>query len=120
MMKRILALLTALAMLLGCAAAETAPEAGKGTHQIEVKAVPLYLENPDTLWPEDFPVYFVDGVDDLPYVDLHDWAKLIEWHFTTNGGPQYAGYSIDVRVLEDENQVVFLRDNVSVMLFDFG
>ena len=120
MIKRILALLTALAMLLGCAAAETAPEAVKGTHQIEMKAVPLYLENPDTLWPEDFPVYFVDGVEDLPFVELNDWAKLIEWHFTTNGGPQYAGYSIDVRVLEDENQVVFLRDNVSVMLFDFG
>lgn len=102
MMKRILALLTALAMLLGCAAAETAPEEGPQIHQIEMKTVPVY-NYPSGISGVGFPLYFADGADDLAYVDLTDWAELINMTFANSSSAQgYAGFHVTYEVDEPE------------------
>jgi len=75
-MKRLLALLITLTMLLGCAVAEPAAETTAEpatTHQIEMKTFPFYVISKTEIWWEDFPLYFVDGVEDLPFVELNDW-----------------------------------------------
>lgn len=83
MMKRILALLTALAMLLGCAAAETAPT--ESAYRIEEKKnVPIFISATEMLPGDGMSLYFVDGADDLPYVNVKDWADMLN--------VAYAGY----------------------------
>ena len=94
MMKRILAMLLALILLVGCGMAEPAveTETAAGTEapaepeaaavqKIEMKTFPFYLFSPDLTWPEEFPLYFADGVYDLPYVDLRDRAEILNWIF---------------------------------------
>ena len=57
-MKRLLAVLLILSLLLGCAVAESAAQP-ETTHQIEMKSFPFYLAKVDL--QVDFPLYFVDG-----------------------------------------------------------
>ena len=70
-MKRLLAILITLSLLFGCVSAASAAE--PEAHQIERKTFPFYY-SVDQKRDEDFPLFFVDGADDLPYVDLNDWA----------------------------------------------
>lgn len=117
MTKRVLALMTALALLLGCAAAETTPEPAEGIHEIEMKLFPLYLFNPDDK-TEGFPLYFVDGAADLPFVELFDWVGILNRVFPSKN--EYAGYQVTATVADEESQTVVLqRENGSVMACDF-
>ena len=53
MFKRLLALITALCLLLGCAAAETAAPPETAVRQIGMKIFPFYLFSSQETWPED-------------------------------------------------------------------
>ena len=118
-MKRIFALLTALAMLLGCAAAETAPEEGPQIHQIEMKTVPVY-NYPSGISGVGFPLYFADGADDLAYVDLTDWAELINKTFANSSSAQgYAGFHVTYEVDETGKVVTLTRESGNIMAVDF-
>ena len=119
MMKRVLALLVALTLLLGCAVAETAVEAEAAAPQIEMRTFPLYLCSPNEMWPEEFPLYFLDGVYDLPYVDLRDWAEVLNWYFPTKGGGLFDGYQVTVSIDEEHDLVMYDRENGSSALFHF-
>ena len=116
MVKRILALLTTLALVLGCAAAETAPEADE-THQIETKDVPFYGPEGKKA-SSGFPLYFLDGAADLAYVNLEDWAGLMQ-SFFAEGNPKYSGYALTCEVNEAEKTVLMTRENGHVLLADF-
>ena len=109
-MKRLLAILITLSMLLGCgcAAAETA------TYQIEMKTFPTYsIANPD--WKVDFPLYFVDGADDLPFVDLSDWTDVMNEFFADDG------YQLTFEAKEAENVALLVREDPSnTMEVDFN
>ena len=109
-MKRLLAILITLSMLLGCgcAAAETA------TYQIEMKTFPTYsLANPD--WKVDFPLYFVDGADDLPFVDLSDWTDVMNEFFADDG------YQLTFEAKEAENVALLVREDPNnTMEVDFN
>ena len=72
MMKRILALLTALMVLLGCAGAVAEAAPADGAHQIESKTVPVIVPGQGEI-PGGMTMYFADGVEDLPYIELRDW-----------------------------------------------
>ena len=119
MLKRFLPVLFTFVLVLSCAAGVNAAEAADTTHQIEMKTYPFYLNSREETWPEEFPLYFVDGVYDMPFVEVNDWAEVLNWFFTTNGGDLYADYKITVDISEEKNQVFYLRDNGSFMIMDF-
>lgn len=118
MMKRILSLLTALALLLGCAGAvaETAPT--EVVHQIEKTDVPVFVTGYGEI-PEGMTMYFSDGVEDLPYIDLRDWADFMGGAFA---GPQkFNGLQVTFEVMDEAAKVVSLtRENGHMMIFDFA
>ena len=87
-MKRLICiLLSCLLLFVSGAFAETATEPKETVHQIETKAYPFYMGSKEDKWPEDFPLYFLDGVYDLPYVDLNDWARVLNKLYSPNGCP---------------------------------
>ena len=86
MLKRLLSLLAVLALLLNCAVAETAAVEAE-THALEMKTVPFYAGAPENMNPDGFPLYFADGVDDMPYVELDTWAALLNELFEDHDHP---------------------------------
>ena len=102
---RRLSLLLALVLAAACAVPTTVAEAENiGSHSIEERAYTTYIgrEVDDTL-NEQVPLYFVDGADDLPYVEIGDWAELL--------------YFVNVECSEDEGYGLNIEyRNGSVML----
>ena len=120
MMKRMLAVLLALALLLGCAAAETAAETESAAHQIEQKTYPFYLDKSNKLWREDFPLYFLDGAGDLPYVDVRDWTEALNYIYPEMAEDGYTDFSLTSEVMEAENKVIVTRNKTYRMTLDFS
>ena len=60
-----------------------------GAHSIVEKTYTFYIgKTADDTLNQEFPLYFIDGVDDLPYVEITDWAKLLYFINTDmNGDP---------------------------------
>ena len=121
-MKRLLAILMTLCLLLGCAAAETAaetPAEETTTHQIEMKTYPFYEASRTDIWRDDFPIYFVDGVEDLPFVELNDWRVLLR-HIKGADKENPSGYDLTLRVDDTGSKVILTReDETNNMVFDF-
>lgn len=118
MLKRILELITAFALLLGSASAETAAEQDMDIHTIEQKDYPIYLFDAETKEERDFPLYFADGTADLPFVDLADWGEALNKIFAMQEG--YEGYQVTVTVADELAETVVLeRENGSIMACDF-
>ena len=119
MMKRIIALLMILALLLGCAAAAETTEPEKPVYKIEEKKFPLYYDSTDIKSDHDFPLYFVDGADDLPFVDLSDWCEILINIF--GDIPVYKGYKLTVTVNDTASEIVSIqRENGSMMTCNFA
>ena len=78
MMKRFLALILALVLTAGFACAESAPAAEAADTRLEVRNYPWYLASPDQKMEGDvaLPLWFADGADDLPFIELTDWIPL--------------------------------------------
>ena len=70
-MKKLLSILLALTMLLSLCAPAFAEE----SHTITSEAFPLYTTGADT--GETFKLYFLDGVTDLPYMEISDLCDLM-------------------------------------------
>ena len=70
-MKKLLCMLLALTMLLSLCAPAFAEE----SHTITSEAFPLYTTGADT--GETFKLYFLDGVTDLPYMEISDLCELL-------------------------------------------
>ena len=118
MMKRILATILSLALLLGCAVAETAEEPVT-TYQIEMKTFPFYVASRALKWRDDFPLYFIDGAEDLPFVEANDWKDLLMYIKGTDNGKRNS-YDLTVEVDETGNVVTFTReDGTFTMEMDF-
>ena len=112
-MKKVLAWLLALTLLIGLlpSALAAAPN-----HSVEKKEFITYCGSVDKTLAEPFPLYFLDGVNDLPYVEIDDLGQLI--------------YSINTEIEEDPNYslssfydedvVTFERDNGYTVEFDFA
>lgn len=61
---------------------------------------------------EDFPLFFVDGADDLPYVDLNDWAKLMPELINTifpNSGYQLTAQTLSAFLLSGMNRGLYFN-----------
>ncbi len=123
-MKRTLAILLAVMLLMTCALAEPAtsttdaPEAvettGAGKHEILRYEIKAYLGSME--YSYQLPLCFVDGVNDLPWIDLEDFCA-----FMNAFEQQYfedTNYSLTYEA-EDE-QVWLTRETEYFMNVDFG
>ena len=111
---RTLALLLALVLALACAAPAYAESTG--THTVEERSYKTYLGvTPDDTLEEEFPLAFIDGVDDLPYVNIGDWVELVNFYYTDCADdPDYA------LTIDSDNDVVTLtRENGYTMTIDY-
>ena len=116
MMKQILALLTVLTLLLGCAGAVAEAAPAEGAHQIETKTVPALAPPQDA---GGMSMYFVDGAEDLPYIDLKDWADFMNGIFLNL--QKFAGMQVTFEVMDEAEKIVGLkRENGHMMIFDFA
>ena len=62
------------------------PAAAETDHQIEEKVVTLYVGAIDS--NTEFPLYFMDGVADLPWVELNAWCDLLNLLYPAYGGDE--------------------------------
>ena len=119
-MKRLICiLLSCLLLFVSGAFAETATEPKETVHQIETKAYPFYMGSKEDKWPEDFPLYFLDGVYDLPYVDLNDWARVLNKLYPQMDARMFSGYQVSVEVKQESGRVTYTRENGFNAYFDF-
>jgi hypothetical protein len=121
-MKKCICLLVVLTLFanLVCGAAAEAAEDTAPAHQVEMKAYPFFLSSSDKLWKEDYPLYFLDGAEDLPYTDVRDWVEVMNYVFPEHSPESYKDFKLTVEVQEAENKVVVSRDENFTMTFDFN
>ncbi len=117
-MKRIISILLSIALILGLGAAlGEAPAAEETkTHQIEMRQVPMYMGTLGRL-PREIPLYFLDGVKDMPYLNLPD---LIDIDAQVSG---MAGENTALTGMWDEEARLYIiinTQNDSAVLFDFA
>ena len=86
-----------------------------GTHTVAERGYKTYLGvTPDDTLNEEFPLYFADGVDDLPYVDIGDWVDLMNFYHTDAGD---AGY--ELKIDADNDVVTLTRENGYTATLDY-
>ena len=96
----------------GVAIEDDSASMSRDNAEIEEKTVPLYLGGLDDA--VDIPLYFVNGVDDLPYISITDWADLLATIYQESGYEDYELY------YETDGEVaLYTRENDYSVLFDF-
>ncbi len=112
-MKRIISLLLATTLL--SAAGTLGATAHADRHRVEMQTYDTYFENTEDVLPESFPLYFLDGVYDLPYVEVYDWAEMMYLLYN-----EYMGdYGYELYVSEDGSVVTYERENGYYLDMDF-
>ena len=121
-MKKCVCILLILSILasFGCGAFADNAEEPAAADQLERKTFPVYVYSSKDIWKEDFPLYFINGAEDLPYADLKDWAEFMSYIFDIEKDMSYRGFQVTCEVLEDENTVVLTRENGFTMEADFA
>ena len=94
---------------------ESASASAEESHTVEEKLFTTYIGSLDTELNEPYPLYFVDGADDLPYVELRAWAEML--YFLNRECAGDPGY--ELTIYDDENGVVLARENGYTLEFDF-
>ena len=122
MKKRLVAWMLVLAMLCGVATgfSEEAAVSGEGAaametgHRIDRQIMPAYLGVIEGCF--DMPVYFMDGVTDLPWVDLETWCGVMIGIATAWRNDE--GYELHYAV--EGETITLTRENGFGMTFDFA
>ena len=70
-------------------------------------------------WREDFPVYFVSGAEDLPFMNLEDWKDLLVYTYKKADGNGDKEYALTYEVSEDGKTVTLTRETGYNMIVDF-
>ena len=116
-MRKWISLVLVLAML--CYAATVSSKAEETTavktrHQIEEKTLTVYLGSLEANF--DLPFYFMDGVDDLPWMDMETWCG------TMIGLAQawYGDEAYDMVYSIEGETITLTRENGFSMMFDFA
>ncbi len=109
------ALALSLALVLVLASAAPACAENSGAHSIVMRSYTTYVGTPDDYLNQEIPLYFVDGVDDLPYVEIEDWAMLL--YFINTEFNEDAGYDLALRYNGDV--VTLERESGYTLRFDF-
>ena len=121
MFKRVLSFLAVLTLLFGCAAAEAPGATYSDTHRIEMREYPFYYITSQVFFPNcnSVPVYFVDGIEDLPFLNVPDLVKIMNSLYTQLYGSQDSSPDFDYIIDVGANQCIIRRGNNSVMICDF-
>ena len=87
----------------------------RAAFEITERAYPFYDGFVEDQLNKPFPLYFLDGVDDLPYVELESWMELMiflnrEWM----SDPNY-----DLMFNAEGTDAAYIRENEYHMQFDF-
>ncbi|MER2235078.1 MAG: S41 family peptidase [Candidatus Limivicinus sp.] len=112
-MKKILAWFLALVLLVGVLPSAFAEGS---THTVEKREYVTYLASTEDTLAEPFPLYFLDGVNDLPYVEIDDLGELI--YFMNTEVSEDPNYSLSSSY--DGDTVTFERDSGYSVTFDFA
>ena len=114
-MKKLLSILLILSMFASLGVTAFAAE----THEITSAAFPLYFDSDDM--GMDVTLYFLDGVTDLPYIEVNDWLSLMDNFF--DGPGMDINYSIEtdgpVVTYTRHNSDSEAKDNGATMVIDF-
>ncbi len=111
-MKKILALLFAMLLIAGSVCAQS----GDGSsYEITERAYTFYNGAIDDILKEPFPLYFMNGVDDLPYVELESWMDLMIFLYRDWMGDQ----KYDLVFNAEGPDAAFIRENEYHVQFDF-
>jgi hypothetical protein len=121
-MKKWISILLILSILasFGCGAFAENTEETAAADRIEMKTFPVCVYSSKDIWKEDFPLYFLDGAEDLPYADLKDWAEFMSMIFEREKDMSYRGFQVTCEVQEDGNIVTLTRENGFTMEADFA
>ena len=84
-------------------------------HQLVRKDFPFYLMTLEYLWPGEFPLYFADGLDDLPFMDLKDFAAFMSYLWVNMA----ADYQFTADANPDTGIVLCRRENGCTAAFNF-
>ena len=116
MMKRWIAWVLVLAMVFCSAAAysEEKDEAIKTRHEIEEKELTVYVGVIENNF--DMPFYFMDGVTDLPWMDLKSWGIMM----IALAQAWYGDETYDLTYTIDGETITLTRENGFYMTFDFA
>ena len=111
-MRKALALICALLLLIGLlpSALAAAPD-----HSVEKIEFITYCGSVDQTLTEPLPLYFLDGVSDLPYLEIDKLGELICFINTVIEGD--SNYSLSK--FYDDDTVTFERDSGYTVKFDF-
>ena len=115
---RNLSLLLALVLAIACAAVPTtvAEAENTGLHSIVERTYTTYIgKSIDDILNERVPLYFIDGVDDLPYVEIRDWAELL--YFVNVEFNEDEGYGLNIEY--GNGKVTLERESGYTLELDF-
>ena len=112
-MKKILAWFLTLVLLIGVLPSAFAEGS---THTVEKREYVTYLASTEDTLTDPFPLYFLDGVNDLPYVEIDDLGELI--YFMNTEVSEDPNYSLSSSY--DGDTVIFERDSGYSVTFDFA
>ena len=118
-MKKVLAVLTVLVLLVGCCTAETAAVSETEARKLEMKSYPWYFDEKENYrdGEEALQLWFTEGANDLPFVELSYWADLMV-DMMTDGG-KTPGYNLKLEYIPEEYTVVMTRENEFNAFFHF-
>ena len=108
---KILSAITAIVLLFSLMPLSAAAET---KHQIEEKALTLYVGAIDS--NTEFPFYFMDGVEDLPWVELNAWCDLLNLMYHAYLGDE--NYALTYE--QKGNEIILKRENGYSMTVDFA
>ena len=112
-MKRVLPLVLAFMLLFTAVHAETAEASQTPEHTINSKKVTMYLLNMEI--PITLSLYFVDGVEDMPWVDIEVWGQVLNYLQQE----VYSEKNFEVTYTCDGETAQLTRENGCMMLADF-
>ena len=118
-MKKLLSIVLCFTLLcLGTAWAEPAPaETAAEPHKVETRQLPVYNAAAKLIY-EAMPVYYLDGVSDLPYVDVGEFVKFMNALYSDDNNPR-DNYMYEYNEADKICSITYLYNNSSALV-DFG
>ena len=113
-MKKNLAVLFVFLLVFGAVSAQDSDTA-ETVHEITRREYTFYIFDTDTYWTEPVPLYFMDGVDDIPYLNLKEWLEIV----VTLNRSLLDDTDYDLVFNWDGNDAAYIRESDYRMVFDF-